>query len=45
MVKLMYELFDEKEAKYGNRHNDDDFDDRRTMKELKSDLRKAIARM
>ena len=41
----MYDLFNEKEAKYGNRHNDDNFDDRRTMKELKSDLKKAIARM
>ena len=42
---MTYKLFDEKEAKHGNRCNNDDFDDRRTMKELKKDLRKAIARM
>ena len=41
----MYDLFKEKEAKHGNRHDDDDFDDRRTMKELKKDLRTALTRM
>ena len=40
-----YESFDEKEAKYGNRCNNDNFDDRRTMKELKKDLRVALTRM
>ena len=39
------EYFTEKEAKYGNRHDDDDFDDRRTMKELKKDLRSVLTRM
>ena len=40
-----HDYFHEKEAKYGNRYNNDDFEDHRTMKELKKDLRTALTRM
>ena len=39
------DYFDEKEAKYGNRCNNDDIEDTRTMKELKRDLKQALMRM
>ena len=42
---VYYEPLTEKEAKEADRYTNDDFEDTRTMKELKRDLKQALTRM
>ena len=42
---VYYTPVSEKECREANRYANDDFEDNRTMKELKNDLRKALVRM